>query len=63
MREESNHKKGNIENKLSFILRKRKLKWDNIINYNSNNPAKESGEGGEGSKGSKGSNSLRPQKQ
>ena len=35
------------------------LKWDNVINYNSNNFAKESSGGGEGSKGS---NSLRPQK-
>ena len=39
--------------------RKWKLKWDNVINYNSNNPAKESSGGGEGGKGG---NSLRPQK-
>ena len=43
----------------SFILRKRKLKQDNVNNYNSNNPTKESSGGG---KGGKGSNSLRPQK-
>jgi hypothetical protein len=42
---------------LSFILRKRKLERDNITNYNSNNPAKESSGG---SKGGEGSNSLRP---
>ena len=39
------------------MLRKRKLKWDNVTNYNSNNPAKESSGG---SKGGKGGNSLRP---
>ena len=41
------------------MLRKRKLKQDDVTNYNSNNPAKESSGGG---KGGKGSNSLRPQK-
>ena len=46
--------------KLSFILRKWKLKRDNVTNYNSNNPTKESSGG---SKGGEGSNSLRPQKQ
>jgi len=55
--EDGNYKKGNIGGKLSFILRKRKLKWDDITNYNSNNPAKESSGGGEGGKGY---NSLRP---
>jgi len=40
--------------------RKRKLKRDNVTNYNSNNPAKESSRGG---KGGEGSNSLHPQKQ
>ena len=41
------------------MLRKWKFEWDNVTNYNSNNPAKESSGGG---KGSKGSNSLYPQK-
>jgi hypothetical protein len=36
------------------MLRKRKLKQDDVTNYNSNNPTKESSEGGEGG------NSLRP---
>ena len=39
------------------MLRKRKLKRDNVTNYNSNDPAKESSKG---SKGGEGSNSLRP---
>jgi len=55
--EEGNYKKGNIRGELSFMLKKRKLKRDNVINYNSNNPAKKSSGG---SKGSKGSDSLRP---
>ena len=36
------------------MLRKRKLKQDNVTNYNSNNPTKES------SGGSKGGNNPRP---
>jgi len=43
-----------MEGKLFFILRKRKLKRDNVINYNFNNSTKESNKGGEGG------NSLRP---
>jgi len=42
---------------LSFMLRKRKLEQDDVTNYNSNNPAKESSGGGEGGEGG---NSLRP---
>ncbi|XTI87055.1 hypothetical protein V2W45_1467671 [Cenococcum geophilum] len=48
IREEGNYKKGNIGGELSFILRKRKLKRDNVTNYNSNNPTKESSRGSEG---------------
>jgi len=39
------------------MLRKRKLKRDNVINYNFNNSAKKSSGGNEGGEGS---NSLRP---
>ncbi|XTI89471.1 hypothetical protein V2W45_1490796 [Cenococcum geophilum] len=48
IREEGNYKKGNMEGELSFMPRKRKLKRDDITNYNFNNPAKESSGGGEG---------------
>ena len=44
------------------MLKKRKLnqlKWDDVTNYNSNNPTKESSGGG---KDSKGGNSPRSQK-
>jgi len=45
------------------MLKKRKLnqlEWDNVINYNSNNPTKESSRGGKGGEGGEGSDSLRP---
>ena len=34
------------------MLRKRKLERDDVTNYNSNNPTKESSGGGEGGEGS-----------
>ena len=46
-----------MRGELSFILRKRKLERNDVTNYNSNNPTKESSGGG---KGSEGSNSLCP---
>jgi len=57
IREEGNYKKGNVGGELSFILRKWKLKRNDVINYNFNNPTKKSSGGGEGSEGG---NSLCP---
>ncbi|XTI91768.1 hypothetical protein V2W45_1471479 [Cenococcum geophilum] len=57
IRKEGNYKKESTGGELSLILRKRKLnqlKRDGVINYNSNNSAKDSSGG---SKGGKGSNS------
>ncbi|OCK92392.1 uncharacterized protein K441DRAFT_180999 [Cenococcum geophilum 1.58] len=63
IREEGNHKKGNAGGELFFMPKKRKLnqlKRDDVTNYNSNNPTKESSGDGEGGEGG---NSPRPQKQ
>ena len=53
-RKESNYKKGNVRGELLLILKKRKLEQlerSGVINYNSNNSAKDSSgrnKGGEG---------------